>query len=162
ILAEVLAHLRSAGIQLEAVTILTPPDAPQGWIDELPDELADVRGEVHDPADRQKLAYLATTAAGRRLYLNRTLVEADFIVVISGRGYDPLTGYAGAEASVFPSLADEEIRASLAGPPSADAPGEEPWPVRAEAAEILWLLGTPFLVQVIAGEGDTVQEIVAG
>jgi SAM-dependent methyltransferase len=118
--------------------------------------------EVHDPADRQKLAYLATTKAGRRLYLNRTLVDADFVVVVSGRGYDPVTGYAGAEAAVFPALSDEETRAEFAGQVSTDAPGVEPWPARAEAAEVFRLLGMPFLVQVIEGEGDTVEAVVAG
>jgi nickel-dependent lactate racemase len=162
LLTEVLTHLRSAGVQPEAVTILTPPGAPQEWVDELPDEFADVRTEVHDPAERKKLAYLATTGGGRRLYLNRTLVEADFVIVVSGRDYDPLTGYAGAEAAVFPALADEETRNSVAGQLSTDAPGAEAWPVRAEAAETLWLLGMPFLVQVIEGGGGTVQEVVAG
>ena len=162
LLVEVLEHLRSAGVQLEAVTVLTPPGSPQGWIDDLPDEYADVRTEIHDPADRQKLAYLATTGEGRRIYLNRTLVDADFIIVLSGRGYDPLTGYAGAEASIFPVLSDEETRESFAGQFSTSAPSEDAWPVREEASEILWLLGTPFLVQVIESEGDAVQEVVAG
>jgi nickel-dependent lactate racemase len=162
VLTEVLAHLVSGGIHLDAVTVLTAPGAPDDWVEALPDELTDVRAEVHDPADRQKLAYLATTKAGRRLYLNRTLVDADFVVVVSGRGYDPLTGYAGAEAAVFPVLSDEETRAEFAGPASTDAPGAEPWPARAEAAEVFRLLGMPFLVQVIAGAADTIEAVVAG
>jgi nickel-dependent lactate racemase len=162
LLAEVFAHLRSAGIESAAVTVLTPPGASQAWIDDLPDEFADVHAEVHDPADPRKLAYLASTKAGRRVYLNRTLVEAEFVILLTGRGYDPVSGYAGAESAVFPALSNEETRAGFAGEFSADAPGDRPWPVRAEAAEILWLLGTPFLVQVIPGEGDTVHEVVAG
>ena len=162
LLEEVFAHLRSAGVEPGAVTVLTPPGASEAWIDDIPDEFADVHTEVHDPTDRKKLAYLASTKAGRRVYLNRTLVEADFVVLLTGRGYDPVSGYAGAESAVFPALGDEEVRAGVAGNFSPDAPGGKPWPVRAEAAEILWLLGTPFLVQVIRGEGDTVQEVVAG
>ena len=162
VLASVLDHLRSAGVQLDAVTILTAPESSQKWIDELPDEYADVRTEIHDPTDRQKLAYLATTSAERRVYLNRTLVDADFTIVLSGRGYDPLTGYAGAEAAIFPALSDEEAIQSVAGEFHTKAPGKEPWPVREEASEILWLLGTPFLVQAIEGEGDTVVDVVAG
>lgn len=162
ILAEVLLHLRSGGIALEAVTVLTPPEAPQYWLDELPDEFADVRTEIHDPTDRQKLAYLATTSSGRRLYLNRTLVDADFVVVLSGRGFDPQSGYSGAESAVFPSLSDEETRSAFAGELHVRAPGEALWPARAEAAEAIYLLGMPFLVQVIEGDGIAVQEIVAG
>src|SRR5437763_2341624 len=42
LLAGVLEHLATAGIQPEAVTLLTtPPATDQGWIDELPDEFAD-------------------------------------------------------------------------------------------------------------------------
>jgi len=162
LLVEVLEHLRSAGVQLEAVTILTAPGSDQRWIDDLPDEYADVRTEIHDPTDRPKLAYLATTSAGRRIYLNRTLVDADFAIVLSGRGYDPLTGYAGAECAIFPALSDEETRDSFAGQFSTATPDEKPWPVAEEAAEILWLLGTPFLVQVIESVGNAVQEVVAG
>lgn len=162
ILQEVLVHLCSAGIQPAAVTILTPANSKQTWINELPDAFADVRTEIHDPTDETKLAYLATTAAGRRLYLNRTLVNADFVVLVSGRGYDPLTGYAGAEAAIFPSMANQDIQNSLRGQYSTEVPGSEPWPLRAEAAEIAWLLGTPFFIQVIEGFGDTVAQVVAG
>jgi nickel-dependent lactate racemase len=161
-LGEILKHLGSAGIAPRAVTILTAPGSPQGWVDDLDDEFAEVQTEIHDPTDRQKLAYLAATQAGRRLYLNRTLVDADFIILLTGRRFDPQAGYAGAEAVVFPALADAEVRQSLGGEFSTDAPGSEPGPVRTEAGEILWLLGTPFLVQAIEGAGDTVQEVVAG
>jgi nickel-dependent lactate racemase len=163
LLAGMLEHLGTAGISPEAVTLLTPPPGTdQGWIDDLPDEFADVRVEVHDPKDRKKLAYLATTKAGRRVYLNRTLVESDFVVLLTGRRYDPVLGYAGAEAAVFPALGDEEMRAAYHGQFHAEAPGAAPWPVRAEAVEIAWLLGTPFLVQVIETGDGRVQEIVAG
>jgi nickel-dependent lactate racemase len=162
LLAAVLDHLGTAGIGPAAVTVITPPGARQGWIDELPDEFADLTAETHDPGDRKKLAYLASTKAGRRLYLNRTLVEADFVILLTGRGYDPLTGYAGAEAAVFPALADDESRAAYAGQYSTGAPGGEPWPVQVEAAEVVHLLGMPFLVQVIEGAGGAIQEVVAG
>ncbi|MBN9118291.1 MAG: DUF2088 domain-containing protein [Planctomycetes bacterium] len=157
-LAEVLRHLGTAGVGPASVTVLSPPNAPQAWIDELPDEFADVTAETHDPADAKKLAYLATTKGGRRLYLNRSLVEADFVVLLTGRRFDPFSGYAGAEAAVFPALSNEETRTALAGEFSTAAPAAS----EGEAAEIAWLLGTPFLVQVIEGAGGSVQEVVAG
>lgn len=162
VLTEVFVHLASAGVGIDNVTVLTPPGTPASWLDEIPDEFDGVRTEVHDPEERKKLAYLASTTAGRRLYLNRTLVEADFIIVISGRGYDPVTGYGGAESSIFPALGDAETRAAFEGDLHVRAPGNEPWPVRAEATEVVSLLGMPFFVQVIEGGGDTVQEVVAG
>jgi nickel-dependent lactate racemase len=157
-LAEVLRHLGSAGVGPATVTVVSPPGAPQGWIDELPDEFADVTAETHDPADPKKLAYLATTRGGRRLYLNRSLVEADFVILLTGRRFDPYAGYAGAESALFPALSNEETRAALAGEFSTSAPEAS----KGEAAEIAWLLGMPFLVQVIEGAGDSVQEVVAG
>lgn len=161
-LGEVLAHLGTAGISPEAVTVLTPPGASQQWMEDLAEEYEGVQTEIHDPTRRQKLAYLATTKSGRRLYLNRTLVDADFVILLTGRRYDPCTGYAGAEAAAFPALADEETRDAMAGDCSTEAPGKKPSLVRAEAEEALWLLGTPFLVQAIEGEGNTIQEVVGG
>jgi nickel-dependent lactate racemase len=160
LLAGVLDHLRTAGIEPAAVTVVSPPGSPQGWIDDLPDEYADVTAETHDPADEKRRAYLATTRGGRRVYLNRTLVEADAPILLTGRGYDPLTGYAGAEAAVFPGLSGEPVEPAELEPKT--VPDPEPTGLRAEATEIAWLLGTPFLIQVIEGADDTVQEVVAG
>lgn len=158
LLAGVLDHLGTAGIGPAAVTVVTPPGGRSDWVEALPDEYADVTAETHDPADPRKLAYLGTTKDGRRVYLNRTLIDADAVVLLTGRRYDPLTGYAGAEAAVFPGLAGDENRAEVAGELSGDAPtGPD-----AEATEVAWLLGTPFLVQVIEGSGGVVQEVVAG
>jgi len=162
ILEAVLGYLRTALIPPELVTVLTTPEAPQNWAEQLAVEFAGVQREVHDPADRKKLAYVASTQDGRRIYLNRTLVDADFTIVLTGRGYDPLAGYAGAEVAIFPALGDEENRNAYQGQVSIDAPGEEPWSIRVEAEEVVRMLGIPFFVQVIDGAGDTVQDVVAG
>lgn len=143
----VLQHLGTAHVSPESVTLLSPPNSRGGWIDDLPDEYADVHTEVHDPADRKKLAYLATTKGERRVYLNRTLVEAEFVVVLSGRRFDAAAGHGGAEAMIFPALSDEETRAASH--------------TLAESAEVAWLLGTPFFVQVI-DDGARVLDVVAG
>ena len=156
LVAGVLDHLAEAGIPPTAVTLIAPPGTPDGWAKGIP---VGVRTETHDPADLKRLAYLATTRAGRRVYLNRAAVEADVLVVLSGRGYDPVLGYAGAEAAVFPALSDDETRAALTVKPSLKAP--EP-PGKTEATEVLWLLGMPLLVQVVAGPGDGIELVVAG
>lgn len=157
-LAEVLRHVGSAGIAPAAVTVVSLPGGPETWIDELSDEFADVTAETHAPTDAKKLAYLATTTGGRRVYLNRSLVEADFMILLTGRRFDPHAGYAGAARAVFPTLSNTETQTELAGEFTVRAPEA----VEGEAEEIAWLLGAPFLVQVIEGEGDTVQEVVAG
>ena len=163
LLIPILEHLDSARIQMENVTLLTlPPGTRQGWIDELPDAFQDVRTEIHDPQNPQRMAYLATTKVGSRLYMNRTLVEADQLLVLTGRGYDPLLEYSGSEALLYPGFSNQEIRNSFAKQFSAETPGEGTWPIHAEAVEVAWLLGTPFLVQVIEGYGDSVSAVISG
>src|SRR5205823_854441 len=108
----ILEHVTAAGVAPAAVTLLCPPtDNKQPWIEDLPDAFQDVRLEVHDPADHTRRAYLATTKAGRRVYLNRSAVDADQLVVLTGPHFDPVLGYAGAEGATYPALSDVETRA---------------------------------------------------
>jgi nickel-dependent lactate racemase len=163
LLVPVLEHLAEAGVSPEAVTLLcAPTGSRQAWLEDLPEAFEDVHLEIHDPTDRKRLSYLATTKQGRRIYLNRTLVDADQVVVLTGRRYDALHGYAGAEGALFPALSDEATRNEWDGRPTFSAPGATPWPLRQEALETSWLLGLPFFVQLIAGPGDTLAHVVAG
>jgi nickel-dependent lactate racemase len=163
LLVPLLEHIHSAGVSPESITLLCPPPASrQAWIDDLPDDFQDVHVEVCDPDDRRRMAYLATTHQGKRLYLNRTLVESDQIVVLSGRRYDPLLGYSGAEGSLYPALSDRETRQEMSERVNLGVPEASPWPVRRAATETAWLLGAPFFVQVIESAGDGVAQVVAG
>jgi len=162
LLVPLLEHLQQAQIMPAAVTLVCAPSAgTQDWIEELPDAFADVQVEVHDPRDRRKLAYLATTRQGRRLYLNRTVVDADQVVVFGARRYDPVLGYAGGESALYPILSDEATRADLFTKASLAVPSAA-WPARQEAVETAWLLGAPFLVQFIPGAGDALAHVVGG
>jgi nickel-dependent lactate racemase len=162
LLVAILDHVLEAGVAAEAISVLCPPGATQNWIDELPERLEDVHVEDHDPKDRRRLSYLATTVAGRRLYLNRTAVDADQLIVLTQRRYDPCLGYGGAEGDLFPALGDEATRNEFAARVDTDVPGAEPWPARREAIEVTWLLGQPFFVQLIAAAGDGIAHVVAG
>lgn len=163
LLVPLLEHIHSAGVAPECMTLLCPPSSSrQAWIDDLPDDFQDVRVEVSDPDDRRRMAYLATTKQGKRLYLNRTLVESDQIVVLSGRRYDPLLGYSGAEGSLYPALSDRETQQETSQHVNLGIPDAAPWPVRRAATETAWLLGAPFFVQVIESVGDGVALVVAG
>jgi hypothetical protein len=163
LIVPMLEHVLSAGVRPGAVTLLSPPsDSAHAWLNDLPEELEDVLHEVHNPSDRNKLAYLATTKRGRRLYLNRTAVDADQVVVLSGRRYDPLLGHAGAQAALFPAMSDQATRTEFGKQVHLPAPGHKPWPVEEEAQEAAWLLGVPFFVQIIAGAGDEITRVIAG
>lgn len=162
-LLPVFEHLARAHIAPTAVTLLCPTEEMRDrWKTALPEAAQGVRLEAHDPHDRKQLSYLATTSGGRRIYLNRSAVEADQLVVLTRRGYDPLLGYSGSEGALFPVLSDEETRRELAGELSMAAPDEAEWPVRDEAAEVAWLLGVPFLVQLIEGPGESLAHVVGG
>jgi nickel-dependent lactate racemase len=162
LLVPLLEHVLSAGVAPEAVSLLCEPLAGQLWVEELPDSLQDVHVETIAPADRRALSYLATTRQGRRLYLNRRLVDADQVVVLSACRFHPLLGYSGAEGGIFPAMGDEEVRRAVGGQVDLDLGGPGPWPVRELATEAAWLLGAPFFVQVIDAVGDGVAAVVAG
>ena len=163
LIVSLLQNLAEAHVQLGNVTLLVPAGSrQQPWLDDLPDELADIHVEVHEPENRDKVAYLATTKAERRVYLNRKIVEADLLIVLSRRGFDPKLGYSGAAAFLFPHFSDTETIAAYPKEFKTAARPEEPNTLRREAKEILKLLGAPFLVQVIEGPGDTVAEILVG
>lgn len=162
LIAGVVEYVGDAGVKPESVTLLiAPPAWHQEFIDDLPDEIADVKVEIHNPDDEKRLAYLATTAAGRRVYLNRTLVESDFAIFLTGRRFDPVLGFSGGPQSLFPALSNTATRNEFIGRP----PSEHPFALkteRTEEEEIAWLLGTPFFVQVIEGPGETIHDVVSG
>jgi nickel-dependent lactate racemase len=159
----VLEHIRKAGVATNAIALVCPPaEAVREWRDKLPTAFQEVALEHHDPTDRKRLSYLATTRQGRRIYLNRTVVDADQVVVLARRRYDPVLGYSGSEGSLFPALSDEGTRKELAARLTAKVPSEESWPVHKEAEEVAWLLGAPFMIQIIEGAGDEIIEVLGG
>ena len=162
LVAGVLEYLAGAGIPPSAVTAISAPGATQDWINELPDSMVDLQTEIHQPDDRKKLSYLAATKDGRRIYLNRTLVDADQAIVIGSRGYDPLLGRSGAESAIYPALADTDTVRSLVPKLAPQNAPDDDWPEQKEAAEVAWLLGSPFFVQVIQGLGDNIAQVIAG
>lgn len=162
LLAGLFDHLGSAGIKPEAITlVLAPPARHQGFIDDLPDDWSDVTVEVHDPDNEKKVAYLSTTKGGRRVYLNRTVVDADFTIALSGRRFDPVVGIDGGVRAIFPDLSNRATRDEWVGQMPVRDPlaviGSDP-----EIGEIAWLLGTPFFIQVIEGADGTVHDVIGG
>jgi hypothetical protein len=158
--APVLEQVISAGVAPEAITVLQPQDAPEPNSMALPAIWHQVHIEVHDPTDRRRLSYLATTRHGRRIYLNRTAVDADQLIVLARRKYDAV-GALGAERAIYPAMSDaatiHDSRARMRDAALALTPVS-----RAEAKEVAWLLGAPFMIQLIEGENDQLLHVVAG
>jgi nickel-dependent lactate racemase len=159
----VIDHITSADVAPEAVTLLCPPSpSRQEWVSDLPERLESVQVATHAATDRKQLAYLATTRKGRRVYLNRAVVDADQLVILTDLRFDLQMGHAGAAGAVFPAMSDVETRHAWDKSLTMDAPQNAPWPARGEAEEVAWLLGAPFQVQVLEGAGDTIAAVIAG
>jgi hypothetical protein len=151
ILAEVLA---GAGVESIEGVGLGPLPASQR--DDWPGEIG---LETHAPGSEnaQTMAYLASTQAGRRIYLNRTLTEADVVVPVGAIGFDEVLGYRGPWSTIFPGLSNAETQQS-----ERDAPAGvgKRGAVLDESGEVSWLLGSLFHVGVLPGRSGAAGLIV--
>lgn len=163
LLTVLMEHLAKAGVQSETVTlVLADEPVNPDWRDALGSWKQRLGLEIHDPKNRDKLSYLAATQKGRRVYINRTVVDADQVVVLARAGYDWARGYTGATAAIFPALSDEATRQEFAALTESFADGRAADVFLREGEETAWLLGAPFFVQVIEGIGDSITQIVTG
>jgi hypothetical protein len=149
VLQEICAILKSAGVDPGSIHVLASAPPIEGWDTLLPEG---VSGSVHDPDDASQLAYLATTAHGRRIYLNRRLTDADCVVPVGRLGYDPSLGYQGPWGVILPALSDAEtLRAFRAQGADDQADPTHDRPLLAESVEASWLLGSQFQVGILPG-----------
>jgi lactate racemase len=161
VLAAVWSTLREAGVEPEGLTVLLP----QASSDELEKSLPPgTTLAVHDPDDRNQLAYLATTNEGRRIYLNRYLTDADLVVPVGRVGFDPILGCRGPWSVLFPGLTSRESIQTHRSRVRADDDARQESSARSnreESLEVSWLLGTQFHLGVIPGALG-IGEVLAG
>ncbi|MGQ0633972.1 MAG: lactate racemase domain-containing protein [Planctomycetaceae bacterium] len=167
VLAEIWAVVSRRGIEPQSFHIIQPvaldgvplPDPRRLFPEEV---RRAVRWTIHDPTDSSRLAYLATTARGERVYLARDLTDADVVLSVGALGYDPLLGYRGTSSVFYPGLSNTEAFIRSRGEGHSElGPGDER-PLRQSIDEIAWLLGTQFSVQVIPSAGTGVALVLAG
>ncbi len=144
-------------VQTDAARRHVDPD-PRG---SLPADIGRrVQREIHDPLDRDRLAYLGLTRANEPLYLNRTLVDADFVLPIlrARPGTGPLAG-GQSPSGLFPSFSDRT--SSVAGRlvPSPDLMHGD---AAAQIDEAGWMLGIRLAVRVVPAVQSGVLSILAG
>lgn len=161
LLGAVLREVEQAGVMRSNVTVVVPPRtfAP---VHDCRGPYADVRLEVHNPDNPRNLAYLASTRRGRRIYLNRTVVDADQLIVLGRVRFDPLFGFSGGFSELFPLLSDQATRREFLCRPSLYQAGRARGRAQEEAEEVGNLLGLPFFVQAVETHGDQISHIVAG
>jgi len=159
VLAAVCRVLEAAGVETDAVTVLADPEAPESLAGAVPEGVTFKR---HDPEDRDNLAYLATTTDGRRVYLNRLLTDADFVLPVGRIAYDSVLGYQGPWGVIYPALSDTETRQAFRARVSDEPPDRgHPAAPLAESTEVSWLLGCQFQVGLVSGVSG-VSGVVAG
>lgn len=161
---EQLQSLPKSGI---AISLLLPQDPSNtNWsrlTEQLPLHLQQqLIIHVHDPAETAQLSYLASSANGERVYLNRRVTDADLLVTIGVVCFDSLLGYRGTTSSVFPWFSDVDAiqQARKQGHP--ELTPEQPRPYRQLVDEVGWLLGSQFTVQVIPGPDAAPLAILTG
>lgn len=153
VLSVVINVLEAAGVEREGIVVLaTDPSR----VPTTPDVPAGVAVVCHQADDPKEMAYLAATEAGRRVHLNRLLVDADFVMSIGTVARDSSLGWSGPWATIFPGLSDRETRQSY----STGARSAAQVLLR-ESSEVGWLLGNQFQIGVIPGT-DGVAAVLAG
>ena len=164
VVCEQLQSVPDEGITL---SLMLPPDpANTGWssfVERLPLHLQQqLTVHIHDPADTSQLSYVASSAGGERIYVNRRISDADLLITIGVICFNSLLGYQGTTSSVFPSFSDNDaiLQARAQGHPELTPDDERPY--RQLVDEVGWLLGTQFAVQVVPGPGETPLAVLAG
>ncbi|MSR29975.1 MAG: DUF2088 domain-containing protein [Gemmataceae bacterium] len=163
LLLESLKEIHLAGVPYEKIHLVHARESePARWMNSLPKEMNSLQIEQHNPAIKEKLGYLAASQNGDPVFLNRTLVETDQVVVIGNRRLHPLLGRAGAETELFPLLSDLDSLSLLEKDPDGKAIYLDSNPIRARALEASWLLGAPYFIQAIEGHGPNLLHVLAG
>ncbi|MES2789658.1 MAG: lactate racemase domain-containing protein [Planctomycetota bacterium] len=130
---------------------------------ELPEAVRNVvQWRVHDATDATQQAYLATTANGERIYLDRDVVHADFVMSIGQIGFDPVLGYRGTNTVLYPGLSSTSAVQKARGFGHQELTPEDDRPLRQLVDEIGWLLGIQFSLQVLPSRGNGVSSVIAG
>jgi hypothetical protein len=159
--------LGETGVERSDVTVVAPAGSGELAL-ALPGGTALV---THDPDDRSQLVYLATTKDGRRIYLNRSVTDADVVIPVGRLAFDPIMGYRGPWSVLFPGLSDREslkaYRGRLKGA-SLDVSASAARASLDESFEVSWLLGSGFhlglvpaasgIAEVFAGQDSSVRE----
>jgi nickel-dependent lactate racemase len=164
VVAAIIEQLTTAGVEPKDICLLRSPlDLAGDPLAKVPEKMrGEIAVEVHDPTDRKRLSYLAATRGEHRVYLNRSLTDADVVLPLGVLRFDPVFGYHGVSTGLYPMFSDTETQTRFWGKALVPSSPGETAKARAECDEVGWLLGVQFVVQVIAGARETASHILAG
>ncbi len=166
IVAAVVRALLRAGVDPDGITVLQTADDRRWCIaDPGPWIPADVRQRinllVHEPSDRRSLAYLAAAKNGEPIYLNRALADADVLLPIGCVRPRGQHGFRGVHGALFPAYSDQQMQLRFRTVDALGSAADRKGLVE-EAANVGWLLGVSFTIQVVPGPGGRVAHVLAG
>jgi nickel-dependent lactate racemase len=168
LIARLVDYLVAAGVTISDICILQAPNLPGdagmpklgGPLNELAGR--GVRFEMHDAMHRDHLGYLANTSRGRPVYLNRSLCDADLVVLVGCLRSRRAVGYHGPSGGLYPTFSDDATLHRFRSPTLLRRQRRSVVGARREAARVGWLAGAPFAIQVIPGPNGTVADLIAG
>lgn len=167
IIALLWKELSAGGVLPEDITILQPTGLHVGDSSDprclLPQDVQNrMRLKQHDPTDEAACGYLASTAAGERIYLAHEIINADLVIPVGASVFDPLLGYRGEASVLYPAFSDLAAIRKAIGQGHDELSPTDARPLRQQVEEIGWLLGIQFVVSVVPGRSRGVQAIFAG
>lgn len=158
IICGVWSSVMEAGIDPNHVLILqpasltdAPPPDPRRL---LPASIrTQVSWQIHDPTAADSIGYLASSAAGERIYLSRHVLDADFVLPIGRFGFDPMLGRRELTSSFYPGLCGPDAFSKSLGQGHSELGPDDERPLRQLVNEVTWLLGIQFAIQVMPSCG---------
>ncbi|MFP6618975.1 MAG: lactate racemase domain-containing protein [Pirellulaceae bacterium] len=164
VLAGIIHALIEPGtIEAEDITVVCsePSLLCSTLLSQLPENVREViKTEVHDPANSQDMAFLATFEDGRPLHINRTLFDADLVLPVSLLRIPGSLDYLGPHGCLFPAFADGTTRERFQAPSSTTSPVHRKRRLE-EVDEAGWQLGVQLMLQLVPGDRQTILHTVA-
>ncbi len=170
ITAAVIRQLVEAGVQPDGITVLRP-DGGDRLSEPTAEDLCRLVPEpirsriplfIHDPTDRQQLAFLATGESGEPVLLNRAIHHADLVLPIGCLRDASSAGYYGILDAIFPTFSDQKTMQRFRSPASLEAHRKHKKSLVHEVDHVGWLLGITFTIQVVPAVGDSILHVLAG
>jgi len=158
-------YLVRSGVAPDGIAVLIAANDPQtenlrdAW---TADWKSHVTVALHDPLDQRRMAYLARSSADTPVFLNRLLTEADLVLPIGTFRRRTAAGYFGVHSPIFPTFANQAAVLRFRTPQALRRRGRRTAHFSEEVAEVAWLLGIAFTLQVVPAGAQRAMAVLAG
>lgn len=154
----VVEALQAAGVEPHDVSIVTSDaETSRRCGEELSEKNLEPQFIVHDPSDEKNLCIVGMTRRGQALLVNRTIFEADVVLLVSCAQVKRRSAYEG----LFPRFSSADLVGKYRNP-SELVGVEDRKRKRSETDEAGWMIGVLMTVQVVPSRGESVAYVLAG